>query len=177
MAGTTRPTGQWGDLSTQSFYPPHHLTLGEGGAVNIVHDPLLKTIVESFRDWGRDCWCPSGKDNTCGKRFAWQLGELPEGYDHKYVYSHLGYNLKPLDVQAAIVAQTLRLAAIGLAVGAAASWALARSLSGLLFGITPGDPMTFLAMLVALAIVATLAGYLPARRASRIDPLIALRAE
>jgi CDP-6-deoxy-D-xylo-4-hexulose-3-dehydrase len=98
----TRPTGAWGDLSTQSFYPPHHLTLGEGGAVNIVANPLLKTIVESFRDWGRDCWCPSGKDNTCGKRFAWQLGELPEGYDHKYIYSHLGYNLKPLDVQAAI---------------------------------------------------------------------------
>jgi CDP-6-deoxy-D-xylo-4-hexulose-3-dehydrase len=98
----TRPTGAWGDLSTQSFYPPHHLTLGEGGAVNIVANPLLKTIVESFRDWGRDCWCASGKDNTCGKRFAWQLGELPKGYDHKYIYSHLGYNLKPLDIQAAI---------------------------------------------------------------------------
>jgi CDP-6-deoxy-D-xylo-4-hexulose-3-dehydrase len=98
----TRPTGAWGDLSTQSFYPPHHLTLGEGGAVNIVSQPALKTIVESFRDWGRDCWCASGKDNTCNKRFGWQLGELPEGYDHKYVYSHLGYNLKPLDLQAAI---------------------------------------------------------------------------
>ena len=95
-------TGTFGDLSTQSFYPPHHLTLGEGGAVNIVKQPLLKTLVESFRDWGRDCWCPSGKDNTCNKRFDWQLGELPPGYDHKYIYSHLGYNLKPLDPQAAI---------------------------------------------------------------------------
>jgi len=98
----TAPTGAWGDLSTQSFYPPHHLTLGEGGAVNVVGNMLLKTLVESFRDWGRDCWCASGVDNTCGKRFGWQLGELPHGYDHKFIYSHLGYNLKPLDVQAAI---------------------------------------------------------------------------
>jgi CDP-6-deoxy-D-xylo-4-hexulose-3-dehydrase len=97
-----RWTGTWGDLSTQSFYPPHHLTMGEGGAVNIVRDQKLKVITESFRDWGRDCWCPSGVDNTCNKRFAWQLGELPEGYDHKYTYSHLGFNLKPLDPQAAI---------------------------------------------------------------------------
>jgi CDP-4-dehydro-6-deoxyglucose reductase, E1 len=97
-----RFTGTFGDLSTQSFYPPHHLTLGEGGAVNVVNSLKLKTIVESFRDWGRDCWCPSGKDNTCGKRFEWKLGELPAGYDHKYIYSHLGYNLKPLDIQAAI---------------------------------------------------------------------------
>lgn len=103
----TRPTGAWGDLSTQSFYPPHHLTLGEGGAVNVVAQAVLKTAVESFRDWGRDCWCPSGKDNTCRKRFAWQLGELPEGYDHKYIYSHLGYNLKPLDLQAAIGCEQL----------------------------------------------------------------------
>jgi CDP-6-deoxy-D-xylo-4-hexulose-3-dehydrase len=95
-------TGSFGDLSTQSFYPPHHLTTGEGGAVNIVSQAALKPIVESFRDWGRDCWCPSGKDNTCNKRFGWQLGELPSGYDHKYIYSHLGYNLKPLDLQAAI---------------------------------------------------------------------------
>lgn len=95
-------TGTFGDLSTQSFYPPHHLTLGEGGAVNIVRDMKLKVLVESFRDWGRDCWCASGKDNTCGKRFGWQLGDLPGGYDHKYIYSHLGYNLKPLDIQAAI---------------------------------------------------------------------------
>lgn len=95
-------TGTFGDLSTQSFYPPHHLTMGEGGAVNIVRDMKLKVLAESFRDWGRDCWCASGKDNTCNKRFGWQLGELPEGYDHKYIYSHLGYNLKPLDIQAAI---------------------------------------------------------------------------
>ncbi len=97
-----RWTGTWGDISTQSFYPPHHLTMGEGGSVNIVRDQKLKVIAESFRDWGRDCWCPSGIDNTCNKRFGWQLGELPEGYDHKYTYSHLGYNLKPLDPQAAI---------------------------------------------------------------------------
>jgi len=99
---TAKYTGTFGDLSTQSFYPPHHLTLGEGGAVNIVRDMKFKVLVESFRDWGRDCWCASGKDNTCNKRFGWQLGDLPEGYDHKYIYSHLGYNLKPLDIQAAI---------------------------------------------------------------------------
>jgi CDP-4-dehydro-6-deoxyglucose reductase, E1 len=103
-----RFTGTFGDLSTQSFYPPHHLTLGEGGAVNIVSDAKLKTLAESYRDWGRDCWCPSGKDNTCHKRFGWQLGELPVGYDHKYIYSHLGYNLKPLDPQAAIGRQQLK---------------------------------------------------------------------
>jgi CDP-6-deoxy-D-xylo-4-hexulose-3-dehydrase len=97
-----RLTGTFGDLSTQSFYPPHHITMGEGGAVNIGSDMRFKVIVESFRDWGRDCWCDSGKDNTCGKRFGWKLGELPTGYDHKYTYSHLGYNLKPLDVQAAV---------------------------------------------------------------------------
>ena len=97
-----RWTGTWGEISTQSFYPPHHLTMGEGGAVNIVREQKLKVITESFRDWGRDCWCPSGIDNTCNKRFEWQLGELPEGYDHKYTYSHLGFNLKPLDPQAAI---------------------------------------------------------------------------
>lgn len=104
----TRFTGTWGDISTQSFYPPHHLTMGEGGAVNIVSQPPLKTYAESFRDWGRDCWCASGKDNTCNKRFGWQLGELPKGYDHKYIYSHLGYNLKPLDPQAAIGRQQLK---------------------------------------------------------------------
>lgn len=103
-----RWTGTWGDLSTQSFYPPHHLTMGEGGAVNIVNSALLRRIVESFRDWGRDCWCPSGKDDTCGKRYDWQLGELPKGYDHKYIYSHFGYNLKPLDPQAAIGRVQLR---------------------------------------------------------------------
>lgn len=101
-------TGTFGDLSTQSFYPPHHLTLGEGGAVNINREPLLKLVAESIRDWGRDCWCPSGQDNTCHRRFEWQLGELPQGYDHKYIYSHLGYNLKPLDPQAAIGRQQLR---------------------------------------------------------------------
>ena len=101
-------TGTFGDLSTQSFYPPHHLTMGEGGAVNIVRDMKLKVLVESFRDWGRDCWCASGKDNTCHKRFGWQLGELPEGYDHKYIYRHLGYNLKPLDPQAAIGRRQLK---------------------------------------------------------------------
>lgn len=101
-------TGSFGDLSTQSFYPPHHLTMGEGGAVNVVRDMKLKVLAESFRDWGRDCWCASGKDNTCNKRFGWKLGELPEGYDHKYIYSHLGYNLKPLDPQAAIGRQQLK---------------------------------------------------------------------
>ena len=104
----TAPTGAWGDISTQSFYPPHHLTMGEGGAVNIIRRAPLKTYAESFRDWGRDCWCPSGKDDTCRKRFAWQLGELPEGYDHKYIYSHMGFNLKPLDPQAAIGRVQLR---------------------------------------------------------------------
>ena len=103
-----RLTGTFGDLSTQSFYPPHHITMGEGGAVNIARDMRFKVIVESFRDWGRDCWCDSGKENTCGKRFAWQLGELPRGYDHKYTYSHLGYNLKPLDIQAAIGREQLK---------------------------------------------------------------------
>lgn len=104
----TRYTGTWGDISTQSFYPPHHLTMGEGGAVNIISRPPLKTYAESFRDWGRDCWCASGKDDTCGKRFGWQLGELPKGYDHKYIYSHLGFNLKPLDPQAAIGRKQLK---------------------------------------------------------------------
>jgi CDP-6-deoxy-D-xylo-4-hexulose-3-dehydrase len=103
-----RWSGTWGDISTQSFYPPHHLTMGEGGAVNIVRDNKLKSIAESIRDWGRDCWCPSGIDNTCNKRFGWQLGELPHGYDHKYTYSHLGYNLKPLEPQAAIGRVQLR---------------------------------------------------------------------
>lgn len=102
------PTGTFGDLSTQSFYPPHHLTMGEGGSINIVRRNQLKLLVESFRDWGRDCWCASGVDDTCGKRFAWQLGELPEGYDHKYIYSHIGYNIKPLDIQAAIGRQQVK---------------------------------------------------------------------
>jgi len=94
-------TGTIGHLGTSSFYPPHHMTMGEGGAV-YTNDGLLKRLVESFRDWGRDCWCPSGRDNTCSNRFAQQFGELPKGYDHKYVYSHFGYNLKATDLQAAI---------------------------------------------------------------------------
>ena len=97
-----RLTGTFGDLSTQSFYPPHHVTMGEGGSVNVVREPVLRVLAESFRDWGRDCWCESGKSDTCGKRHGWQLGELPFGYDHKYVYSHLGFNLKPTDPQAAV---------------------------------------------------------------------------
>jgi CDP-6-deoxy-D-xylo-4-hexulose-3-dehydrase len=94
-------TGTFGDLATSSFYPPHHMTMGEGGAV-YSKSLKLKRIVESFRDWGRDCWCAAGKDNTCGKRFSHKLGTLPEGYDHKYIYRHLGYNLKASDMQAAI---------------------------------------------------------------------------
>ncbi len=96
-----RKVGTFGDLATVSFYPAHHITMGEGGAV-VTNSPLLKTLVESFRDWGRDCWCEPGKDNTCGKRFDWQFGGLPCGYDHKYTYSHIGYNLKMTDMQAAI---------------------------------------------------------------------------
>ena len=94
-------TGTWGDIGTSSFYPPHHMTMGEGGAV-YTNDPLLKKIMLSIRDWGRDCWCESGVDNTCGCRFTKQFGSLPVGYDHKYVYSHFGYNLKISDMQAAI---------------------------------------------------------------------------
>ena len=96
-----RKVGTFGDLATTSFYPAHHITMGEGGAV-LTGKPLLKSIVESFRDWGRDCWCQPGCDNTCGKRFDWQLGGLPFGYDHKYTYSHVGYNLKATDMQAAV---------------------------------------------------------------------------
>ena len=99
--GTWRYTGTIGHIGTSSFYPPHHMTMGEGGAV-YTDDPTLKRLVESFRDWGRDCWCPSGRDNTCGNRFTQQFGELPYGYDHKYVYSHFGYNLKVTDMQAAV---------------------------------------------------------------------------
>ncbi|MBU5355396.1 lipopolysaccharide biosynthesis protein RfbH [Paenibacillus barcinonensis] len=100
-------TGTIGHIGTSSFYPPHHITMGEGGAV-YTNDPKLKMIIESFRDWGRDCWCPSGCDNTCHKRFGWQLGDLPKGYDHKYTYSHLGYNLKVTDMQAAIGLEQLK---------------------------------------------------------------------
>ena len=101
--GTTykgQMVGTFGDIATLSFYPAHHITMGEGGAV-FTNNAELKSIAESFRDWGRDCYCPPGKDNTCGKRFCWKLGHLPEGYDHKYTYSHLGYNLKITDMQAA----------------------------------------------------------------------------
>jgi len=94
-------TGTFGDIATQSFYPAHHITMGEGGAV-ITNNIKLKRIIESFRDWGRDCYCETGKDNTCNKRFKWQLGNLPFGYDHKYTYTHLGYNLKITDMQASI---------------------------------------------------------------------------
>jgi CDP-6-deoxy-D-xylo-4-hexulose-3-dehydrase len=101
--------GTFGDLATVSFYPAHHITMGEGGCV-LTSRPILKRIVESLRDWGRDCWCAPGVDNTCGKRFDWQLGDLPFGYDHKYTYSHLGYNLKLTDMQAAVgVAQLKKL--------------------------------------------------------------------
>jgi len=104
-----RKTGTFGDLATVSFYPAHHITMGEGGAV-LTNTPLLDTIAKSFRDWGRDCWCEPGCDNTCGKRFGWQLGDLPSGYDHKYTYSHIGYNLKLTDMQAAVgVAQLEKL--------------------------------------------------------------------
>jgi CDP-6-deoxy-D-xylo-4-hexulose-3-dehydrase len=92
--------GTFGDIGTLSFYPAHHITMGEGGAV-FTNNPELKQIAESFRDWGRDCYCAPGRDNTCGKRFCWKLGSLPEGYDHKYTYSHIGYNLKITDMQAA----------------------------------------------------------------------------
>jgi CDP-6-deoxy-D-xylo-4-hexulose-3-dehydrase len=103
------PVGSFGALATTSFYPAHHITMGEGGCV-LVNQPRLERIVESFRDWGRDCWCAPGAENTCGRRFGWQLGELPFGYDHKYVYSHLGYNLKLTDMQAAVgVAQLEKL--------------------------------------------------------------------
>jgi len=101
--------GTFGDLATASFYPAHHITMGEGGAV-LTNSPLLNKLAVSFRDWGRDCWCEPGKDNTCGKRFDWQLGDLPYGYDHKYIYSHIGYNLKLTDMQAAVgVAQLKKL--------------------------------------------------------------------
>lgn len=102
-----RFTGSFGDIGTSSFYPPHHITMGEGGAV-YTSNSLLKLVLESFRDWGRDCWCDSGKDDTCGKRFEWKLGDLPFGYDHKYTYSHLGYNLKATDLQAAIGLEQLK---------------------------------------------------------------------
>lgn len=104
-----RSVGSFGHLATTSFYPAHHLTMGEGGAV-LTSDPLLRRLVESYRDWGRDCWCAPGHDDTCRKRYGWQLGELPTGYDHKYIYGRLGYNLKATDMQAAVgVAQLAKL--------------------------------------------------------------------
>ena len=105
--GVTKYTGTWGDIGTSSFYPPHHMTMGEGGCV-YTDDPLLHRLILSFRDWGRDCICPSGRDNFCGHRFDGQHGELPAGYDHKYVYSHFGYNLKVTDMQAAIGCEQLK---------------------------------------------------------------------
>jgi CDP-6-deoxy-D-xylo-4-hexulose-3-dehydrase len=100
-------TGTFGHIATFSFYPPHHMTMGEGGAL-VTNDMQLKRLIESFRDWGRDCWCESGCDNSCGKRFKWQLGKLPFGYDHKYIYSHIGYNLKVTDMQAAVGVEQLK---------------------------------------------------------------------
>ncbi len=105
--GKTKFTGTWGDIGTSSFYPPHHMTMGEGGCV-YTDNPLLHRLVLSFRDWGRDCICPSGQDNFCGHRFDGQHGELPQGYDHKYVYSHFGYNLKVTDMQAAVGCEQLK---------------------------------------------------------------------
>lgn len=105
--GETRLTGTVGDIGTSSFYPPHHMTMGEGGCV-YTNDPLLHRLINSYRDWGRDCMCPSGRDNICGHRFDGQYGELPQGYDHKYVYSHFGYNLKVTDMQAAIGCEQLK---------------------------------------------------------------------
>ncbi len=105
--GVTKYTGTWGDIGTSSFYPPHHMTMGEGGCV-YTDDPLLNRLILSYRDWGRDCVCPSGHDNFCGHRFDGQYGELPRGYDHKYVYSHLGYNLKVTDMQAAVGCEQLK---------------------------------------------------------------------
>lgn len=105
--GETRFTGTWGDIGTSSFYPPHHMTMGEGGCV-YTNNPQLNRLILSYRDWGRDCMCPSGKDNFCGHRYDGQFGQLPQGYDHKYVYSHLGYNLKITDLQAAIGVEQLK---------------------------------------------------------------------
>ena len=105
--GVTKFTGTWGDIGTSSFYPPHHMTMGEGGAV-YTDNPLLQKIIRSMRDWGRECVCPPGKDNLCGHRFDGDFGLLPHGYDHKYVYSHLGFNLKVSDMQAAVGVEQLK---------------------------------------------------------------------
>jgi CDP-6-deoxy-D-xylo-4-hexulose-3-dehydrase len=120
-----RRTGSFGDLATLSFYPAHHITTGEGGCV-LANDGRLKILVESFRDWGRDCWCEPGEDDTCGKRFGWQLGDLPAGYDHKYIFSHVGYNMKMTDLQAAVgVAQLEKLP--GFVEARRRNWALLRA--------------------------------------------------
>lgn len=103
----SKKVGSFGDLATVSFYPAHHMTMGEGGAV-LTSNPLLKRVVQSFRDWGRDCWCPPGVDNTCGKRFDWQMGSLPEGYDHKYIYTHVGFSMKVTEMQAALGCSQLK---------------------------------------------------------------------
>lgn len=105
--GVTKFTGTWGDIGTSSFYPPHHMTMGEGGCV-YTNNPKLNRLILSYRDWGRDCICPSGRDNFCGHRYDGQYGELPKGYDHKYVYSHFGYNLKVTDMQAAVGCEQLK---------------------------------------------------------------------
>lgn len=105
--GVTKYSGTWGDIGTSSFYPPHHMTMGEGGAV-YTDNPVLHRLILSFRDWGRDCICPSGRDNFCNHRFDGQYGQLPQGYDHKYVYSHFGYNLKVTDLQAAVGCEQLK---------------------------------------------------------------------
>jgi CDP-6-deoxy-D-xylo-4-hexulose-3-dehydrase len=150
-AGSTwegRKTGTFGDVATLSFYPPHHMTMGEGGAVLCNDDEMLR-VLESLRDWGRDCWCASGVDNTCGRRFEWELGALPCGYDHKYTYSHLGYNLKITDLQAAVGhAQLGKLDAFGAA--RRANWRYFRDALGDLDDVlvlpeaTPGaDPSWF----------------------------------
>ncbi len=107
VEGVTKYTGPWGDIGTSSFYPPHHMTMGEGGCV-YTDNTLLHKLILSYRDWGRDCVCPSGLDNKCGHRFDGQFGLLPQGYDHKYVYSHFGYNLKATDMQAAIGCEQLK---------------------------------------------------------------------
>lgn len=109
LGGTLRdkPLGSFGDISTLSFYPAHHITAGEGGAC-LIQSPMVKKVLQSFRDWGKDCWCPPGKDNTCGKRFSCQMGDLPEGYDHKYTFSRIGYNLKATDMQASLLVSQLK---------------------------------------------------------------------
>ena len=134
-------TGTFGDIGTSSFYPPHHMTMGEGGAV-YTGNAQLKRIIDSFRDWGRDCCCPSGRDNTCGKRFALKFGELPAGYDHKYVYSHFGYNLKATEMQAAIgLAQLEKLP--GFIKARKDNWKFLRNaLSGFSDKLILPDPMT-----------------------------------